>query len=66
MALLVAFGVMNLWAMVTLTVAVTAEKLWSRGHGLAQATGVASLGLAMAVFWFPWLAPGLQAGAMAM
>jgi predicted metal-binding membrane protein len=66
MALLVAFGVMNLWAMVTLTVVVTAEKLWSRGHGLAQATGLASLGLAVGVFWFPWLAPGLQAGDMAM
>jgi predicted metal-binding membrane protein len=66
MALVLAFGVMNLWAMVLLTLAVTAEKLWSHGHGLAQATGLASLGLAVAVAWFPWLAPGLRAGAMAM
>jgi predicted metal-binding membrane protein len=66
MALLFAFGVMNLWAMVALTAVVTAEKLWSRGHGLARATGLVSLGLALAVLWLPWLAPGLRAGAMAM
>jgi predicted metal-binding membrane protein len=66
MALMFAFGVMNLWAMVALTAAVAAEKLWSRGHGLAHATGLLSLGLAVAVFWVPWLAPGLRAGAMTM
>ncbi|CAN5326353.1 DUF2182 domain-containing protein [soil metagenome] len=63
-ALLAAFGVMNLWAMVGLTAVVATEKLVPFGVVFARLTGVVSLVLAVAVFWFPWLAPGLQAGGM--
>lgn len=59
MALLAAFGVMNLWAMAGLTALVTVEKLTSFGPALARAIGVASLVLALAVVWVPGLAPGL-------
>jgi predicted metal-binding membrane protein len=59
MVLLAAFGVMNLWAMVALTAVITTEKLAPAGHLVARAVGVASIALAVAVFWFPSLAPGL-------
>ncbi|MER6080490.1 DUF2182 domain-containing protein [Streptomyces sp. NPDC001833] len=58
MVLLTAFGVMNLWAMVVLTAVITAEKLAPAGHLVARAVGIASIALAVAVFWFPGLAGG--------
>ncbi|MFF4119580.1 DUF2182 domain-containing protein [Streptomyces sp. NPDC001714] len=64
MVLLAAFGVMNLWAMVVLTAVITAEKLAPGGHLVARAVGITSLALAVAVFWFPALAPGLTSGGM--
>ncbi|MBW8792742.1 MAG: DUF2182 domain-containing protein [Streptomyces sp.] len=65
MVLLTAFGVMNLWAMVALTAVITAEKLAPAGHLVARAVGITSIGLAVAVFWFPELAPGLTGGGTA-
>ncbi|MFF4314928.1 DUF2182 domain-containing protein [Streptomyces sp. NPDC001507] len=65
MVLLAAFGVMNLWAMVVLTAVITAEKLAPAGHLIARLVGIASIALAVAVFWFPELAPGLTGGGMA-
>ncbi|MFH8635288.1 DUF2182 domain-containing protein [Streptomyces lydicus] len=65
MVLLAAFGVMNLWAMVALTAVITAEKLAPAGHLIARVVGFASIALAVAVFWFPALAPGLTGGGMA-
>ncbi|MFF7472524.1 DUF2182 domain-containing protein [Streptomyces sp. NPDC008092] len=65
MVLLAAFGVMNLWAMVVLAAVITAEKLTPAGYLVARAVGIASLALAVAVFWFPGLAPGLTGGGMA-
>jgi predicted metal-binding membrane protein len=63
MALLVAFGLMNVVAMVLLAVAVLAEKTWARGHLLSRAIGVASLVLAAVVIFEPGLAAALhQAG----
>ncbi|MEU9454800.1 DUF2182 domain-containing protein [Streptomyces sp. NPDC048277] len=59
MVLLAAFGVMNLWAMVVLAAVITAEKLAPAGRLVARAVGVASIALAIAVFWLPALAPGL-------
>ncbi|MEU1272661.1 DUF2182 domain-containing protein [Streptomyces sp. NPDC005799] len=59
MVLLAAFGVMNLWAMVALTAVITTEKLAPAGRLVARAVGVASIALAVAVFWVPALAPGL-------
>ncbi|WP_460066538.1 DUF2182 domain-containing protein [Streptomyces sp. YKOK-I1] len=64
MVLLAAFGVMNLWAMVALAAVITAEKLAPAGHLVARTVGIASLALAVAVFWFPALAPGLTGGDM--
>ncbi|MFF4757108.1 DUF2182 domain-containing protein [Streptomyces sp. NPDC001292] len=62
MLLLTAFGLMNLWAMVVLAVVITAEKLAPAGRLVARAVGVASIALAVAVFWVPALAPGLTDG----
>ncbi|MFI0716029.1 DUF2182 domain-containing protein [Streptomyces inhibens] len=64
MALLAAFGLMNLWAMVVLAAVITAEKLVPAGRLVARAVGVASIALAVAVFWVPALAPGLTGGGM--
>lgn len=64
MLLLTAFGVMNLWAMVGLAALVTAEKRLPRGRLVARVVGLASLALAIAVFWVPLLAPGLTGSGM--
>ncbi len=60
MLLMIAFGVMNLWAMVGLTVVIAAEKLSSHGVLIAKASGVGSLLLAGVVVWVPGIAPGLD------
>lgn len=65
MVLLAAFGLMNLWAMVVLAAVITAEKLAPAGRLLARAVGIASIALAVAVFWVPALAPGLTGGGTA-
>jgi predicted metal-binding membrane protein len=62
MVLFVAFGVMNLLAMVGLAALVFAEKRWSRGEGLARLAGVALLVLAVVVLFAPGVAPGLTGG----
>ncbi|GAA3118531.1 DUF2182 domain-containing protein [Streptomyces rameus] len=64
MVLLAAFGVMNLWAMVALAAVITTERLAPGGHAVARAVGLASIALAVAVFWIPGLAPGLTGGGM--
>ena len=65
MVLLAAFGLMNLWAMVILAAVITAEKLAPAGRLVARAVGIASIALAVAVFWAPALAPGLTGGGTA-
>lgn len=60
MALLVAFGLMNVVAMVVLAAAVLAEKTWAWGPRFSRVLGVAALILAIAVVFEPALAPGLQ------
>ena len=64
MALMAAFGFMNLWAMVALAAIVAIEKLWSRGESFARLTGVAALGLAIVVIFEPGIAGGLDGGGM--
>jgi predicted metal-binding membrane protein len=59
MALLVAFGLMNVIAMVILAIAVLAEKTWVWGHAFSRAVGVAALVLAAVVVFKPGLAAGL-------
>ncbi|MEU6807586.1 DUF2182 domain-containing protein [Streptomyces sp. NPDC046831] len=65
MVLLAAFGLMNLWAMVVLAAVITAEKLAPAGRLVARGVGIASIALAVAVFWVPALAPGLTGGSTA-
>jgi predicted metal-binding membrane protein len=60
MALLVAFGLMNVAAMVGLAVVVLVEKAWARGPAFARVVGVVSLAAAALVVWMPGLAPGLE------
>lgn len=60
MALLAAFGLMNLIAMVVLAVAVLVEKTWARGPLFARGLGIAALVLAVVVVFEPGLAPGLH------
>ena len=57
---LLAAGVMNLFAMGVLVMTVLVEKLWSRGTGFSRVVGVVALALAVAVIWVPALAPGLH------
>jgi predicted metal-binding membrane protein len=59
MVLFVAFGVMNLGAMVGLAALVVAEKRWSAGERLSRVAGFALLGLAVTVLFVPSVAPGL-------
>jgi predicted metal-binding membrane protein len=54
MGVLIAFGLMNLLAMVLI------EKTWSWGPLFSRALGVAALGLAVAVVFEPAIAPGLH------
>jgi predicted metal-binding membrane protein len=60
MALLVAFGLMNVIAMVVLAGAVLTEKTWAGGARFSRALGIAALVLAIAVIFEPGLAPGLH------
>jgi len=60
MALLVAFGLMNLAAMVVLAGIVLWEKTSPWGSRLSRALGVAALVLAVLVIFQPGLAPGLH------
>jgi predicted metal-binding membrane protein len=61
MVVLIAVGVMNVAAMVGLAIVVLIEKTWRWGPAAGRVAGVAALGLAVAVIWLPWLAPGLHA-----
>jgi predicted metal-binding membrane protein len=65
MVILVAVGVMNVAAMAGLAAVVLIEKTWRWGAVAGRVFGVAALGLALAVIWLPWLAPGLH-GASSM
>ena len=56
--LLIAFGIMNVLAMVVLAAVVLIEKLWTRGEMFSRAVAGAAFGLAIAVWFFPGVAPG--------
>jgi predicted metal-binding membrane protein len=66
MVILIAVGVMNVAAMVGLAALVLIEKTWRWGPVAGRLAGVAALALAVAIIWFPWLAPGLHAAPMMM
>lgn len=64
MGLLVAFGFMNVAAMLTLAGVVVIEKAWVHGRAITRVVGIGTLALAVLVVWVPALAPGLQARPM--
>jgi predicted metal-binding membrane protein len=64
MLMLVAFGVMNVPAMIGLALVIALEKTWRHGERLARAVGVAALVYAAALLVAPSLAPGLDPGAV--
>ena len=66
MVVLIAVGVMNVAAMLALAAVVLIEKAWRYGPAAGRLAGVAALALAVAVVWFPWLAPGLHGAAPMM
>jgi hypothetical protein len=49
------------WALMMAAAVVLIEKTWSWGTAAGRLAGAAALALAIAVIWFPWLAPGLHA-----
>ncbi|HMK10252.1 MAG TPA: DUF2182 domain-containing protein [Acidimicrobiales bacterium] len=64
MLTMVVFGLMNLVAMVAIAVIVFLEQRSRDGAKVARVVGVVALGLACAVVFVPWLAPGVRAHAM--
>jgi len=68
MLVMLVFGVMNIGAMLLLAAVVTLEKVWTHGVVVSRLVGVVCCALAVAVFFAPWLAPGLvvPAGNMPM
>lgn len=60
MVLLIAFGVMNVAAMIALSAIVIVEKTWRHGVRFARVVGVLALVFAAAVLLRPALAPGLH------
>ncbi len=63
MVLMVAFGVMNVAAMVGLALVIAIEKHWRHGVGFARAVGAVSLAWALLIVFEPAAAPGLDPGA---
>lgn len=59
MLLMLAFGIMNIGAMLLLAAVVTLEKAWTHGVVVSRLAGVICCVLAVAVLFVPWLAPGL-------
>jgi predicted metal-binding membrane protein len=66
MALFVAFGVMNLWAMVGLAAVVVSEKVLRRGEAIGRLAGAACLVLAALVVASPSVARALIPGVTPM
>jgi predicted metal-binding membrane protein len=66
MVLLLAFGLMNVWAMIGLAALILAEKRWSAGEQLARLVGVALIVWAVAMLFFPGLAPAFGGSSMSM
>jgi predicted metal-binding membrane protein len=60
MLLMIAFGVMNVGAMVGLAAVIAIEKTWRRGEQFARVFGVGCLLFAVLVVFEPGLAPGLD------
>jgi predicted metal-binding membrane protein len=64
MLLMIAFGVMNVGAMVGLAAVIAIEKVWRHGERFARVFGVACLVFALVLVFEPSLAPGLDPDAI--
>lgn len=62
MVLMVAFGVMNVAAMIGLAAIIGTEKIWRHGERFARAVGIGAIVYAIALVFVPELAPGLDPG----
>ncbi len=60
MVLMFVFGVMNVGAMMILSVVVAIEKTWTTSEAFPRAVGAACFVLAIAVLWFPAFYPGFS------
>ena len=60
MVLMFVFGVMNIGAMLILSVVIAIEKTWTTNEAFPRAVGWGCLALAVAVAWFPALYSGLD------
>jgi len=61
---MVAFGVMNMAAMVGLALVIAVEKHWRHGERFAQAVGVIAVVWALVIVVEPGAAPGLNPDAV--
>lgn len=64
MVLMIAFGVMNIAAMIVLAIIIAVEKIWRHGEVFARVIGVGSILYAVALIFVPELAPGLDPGGL--
>jgi predicted metal-binding membrane protein len=64
MVLMIAFGVMNLGAMIGLAGVIAVEKVWRHGERFARVFGVGCLVFAVILIFEPGLAPGLDPDAV--
>ena len=64
MVLMVAFGVMNVAAMVSLALVIAVEKHWRHGERFARTVGVVAVGWALLIVVDPGFAPGLDPDAV--
>ena len=62
MVLLIAFGVMNVAAMLAVAGVIVVEKVLTRGETFSRLVGLVAIALAVVVIWAPGLAPGLLQG----
>lgn len=66
MLVLFVAGLMNLGAMVLLTLVIAVEKIGTRGPSFSRCVGIVSLLLAAVAIWKPELAPGILSGVAPM
>ena len=64
MVVMVAFGVMNVAAMVALALVIAVEKHWRHGEHFARAVGVVAVVWAVVIVINPAVAPGLDPNAV--
>jgi predicted metal-binding membrane protein len=61
-AMLLLVAPASVWAMVAVVAAVVAEKWLPRSEWVSRGVGIACLGVAVVILWWPELVPGLASG----